>query len=292
MFEKTLVATDLSSASEVIVNHLGELRKVGAKECLLVKCIKSGEADSFVIARDREFFRSAMEKQKQALEKQGFIASAEIATGNVHTEINRMAKERDCSLIVIGSHGHSLAGEIFLGGAATNIIQNAVKPVLIMRLKKGEKTASLQRKEWSVNKHILFPTDFSDNAGIAFSYVKELAKTGAEKVTLLHVQDNSKISPHLDRKLEEFNRIDEKRLEEMEKSLEGVKDVESKIAYGFPVREIMEVIREKGVTQVVMGSQGRGYIYDIFVGSVSQQTARMSPVPVLLIPVEKRVWPG
>lgn len=287
MFEKILIATDLSSASNVIVNYAGELRKAGTKECVLVQCIKAREAASYLIAQDTELLKSAMENQKKILEKQGFTVSVEIAVGTVHTEVNRIAKEQNCSLIVIGSHGHSLAGEIFLGGVATNIIHNAVIPVLIMRLKKDKEGACLQYENWSINRHILFPTDFSQNADLAFTYLEELAKKGVEKITLLHIQDNSKISPHLDDKLEEFNRIDRERLEKMRSKLKGVKNVDTEIIYGIPFLEILKVIKERDVSQVVMGSQGRGFVYDIFIGSVSYQVARMSPVPVLLIPMKR-----
>jgi len=288
MFERILVATDMSSASNVIVNYLGELKKLGTKECLLVQCIKAMESAAFLIAQDKEILMAAMEEQKKIIERQGFIVSTEVAIGTVHTEINRIAKEKDCSLIVIGSHGHSLAGEIFLGGVATNVLHNAVKPVLLMRIKRTKEGACLQCENWSINRHILFPTDFSQNADLAFSYLKELGKTGIEKVTLLHIQDNSKISPYLDYKLEEFNRIDRDRLERMKDALGGVvKKTDIKIIYGLPVHEIIKVIKEEGVSQVIMGSQGRGFMYDIFIGSVSYQVARMSPVPVLLIPMKR-----
>jgi nucleotide-binding universal stress UspA family protein len=35
---------------------------------------------------------------------------------------------------------------------------------------------------------------------------------------------------------------------------------------------------------IVMGSQGRGFISEVFLGSVSHQVVRQAPVPVLLIP--------
>jgi len=34
----------------------------------------------------------------------------------------------------------------------------------------------------------------------------------------------------------------------------------------------------------VMGSQGRGFIGEVFLGSVSHQVVRRAPVPVLLVP--------
>jgi len=37
----------------------------------------------------------------------------------------------------------------------------------------------------------------------------------------------------------------------------------------------------------VMGSQGRGFVSESFLGSVSHQVARRSPAPVLLIPAKR-----
>jgi hypothetical protein len=45
--------------------------------------------------------------------------------------------------------------------------------------------------------HILFPTEFSDNAEQAFSTVKGLVANGAKHLTLLHVQEKERISRHL-----------------------------------------------------------------------------------------------
>jgi nucleotide-binding universal stress UspA family protein len=36
---------------------------------------------------------------------------------------------------------------------------------------------------------------------------------------------------------------------------------------------------------VVMGTQGRGHIGEMFLGSVSNKVVRYSPVPVLLVPL-------
>ncbi|BCU06400.1 universal stress protein [Allochromatium tepidum] len=59
------------------------------------------------------------------------------------------------------------------------------------------------------------------------------------------------------------------------------------IAYGAPVTEILRVIREQGARLVVMGSQGRGFIEEIFLGSVSHNVARHSPAAVLLVPAKR-----
>ncbi|MFA6646937.1 MAG: universal stress protein, partial [Sphaerochaetaceae bacterium] len=55
--------------------------------------------------------------------------------------------------------------------------------------------------------------------------------------------------------------------------------------YGDPHTEVMREITESGATMVMMGTQGRGFFKELFVGSVSQFVARRSPIPVLLIPL-------
>ena len=47
--------------------------------------------------------------------------------------------------------------------------------------------------------------------------------------------------------------------------------------YGSPSLEILRIAEDLDVKLVVMGSQGRGYVKEFFLGSVSQNIARLSP---------------
>ena len=135
-------------------------------------------------------------------------------------------------------------------------------------------------------KHVLFPTDFSDNAEKAFEEVKQLAANGVHRVTLLHVQDKTKIDRHLKQRLEEFNRIDQERLERLRDELtrQGATSVDIEIPYGSPTQEILRLAAEDEDTLIVMGGQGRGFIREVFLGSVSHNVARYAAVPVLIVP--------
>ena len=139
-------------------------------------------------------------------------------------------------------------------------------------------------------RRILFPTDFSDNAEHAFSYVGKIAECGAECITLLHVQDKGKIDWHLKDRLDEFNRIDTKRLERLKAELvkRGVQDVGIELPYGSPKKEIIDRTKQDDVSLVVMGSQERGYLAELLLGSVSHAVARHSEAPVLLVPAQFR----
>jgi nucleotide-binding universal stress UspA family protein len=110
-----------------------------------------------------------------------------------------------------------------------------------------------------------------------------------KKITLVHVQDEYRISPYLDDKIEEFNMIDTERLEGMKKVLleKGCPEVQIELKYGSPSTQILKAVKESSVQMVIMGSQGRGFVNEFFLGSVSHNIARESPVSVLLIPVKR-----
>ena len=287
MFSKILVATDLSEASDRVICTLGGLKALGTREALLIHCFNIRDVGTLADGL-MELARPSFEKQKKVLEDQGFQVKAKMVLGLPQIEINRQADEHDCSLIVVGSHGETMAGEIMLGGVASAVIHSATRPVLILRLRLKDENGRAVCEEPTCNPlgHVLFPTDFSDNAEHAFSYVEKIAECEANRITLLHVQDQIKIDRHLKDRLEEFNRIDTERLERLKAVLvkRGVRDVRIELPYGSPKKEIIARTKRDGVSLVVMGSQGRGYLAELFLGSVSHAVARHSEAPVLLIP--------
>lgn len=84
----------------------------------------------------------------------------------------------------------------------------------------------------------------------------------------------------------EFNEIDQARLERLKERLIhiGGREVSIEIPYGSTTREILRAVNNHPYSLIVMGSQGRGFISEVFLGSVSHNIARKAPVPVLLVP--------
>lgn len=288
MFTKILIATDLSAASHAVVQCATGLRSLGAKECLLLQCMNSREPAAPGMALATVVVEQALLDQKALLEKSGLRVSTEVVPGMAHIEINRIARERGMSLIVVGSHGHTLLNDMPLGGVSAAVLHQAVTPVLLVRVRQtadgtvvcaGGETCDFMR-------NILFPTDFSESARHAFETVKHLAASGAGEATLFHVQDKSRIDPHLKHRLDEFNETDRQRLTEMKDLLakSGATKVGLDIRLGHPGQEILRESESRQATLVVMGSQGRGFFGELFLGSVSHYVARRSQVPVLLIP--------
>jgi nucleotide-binding universal stress UspA family protein len=288
VFRRVIVATDLSPSSYPVVKCLGGLRAYGVKRCLLLLCLSVQEVTSVALSDTSAYIDSTLQAQKDILEQTGYSVETRVVEGFVRRELNRIAAEEDYALIVIGSRGHSMTGEAFLGGVAYDVIHHACKPVLLVRLKVtpagGHECVRADRCDFG--EHVLFPTDFSETADLAFTYVQALVADGAKRVTLLHVQDQARFDPHLLYRLAEFNEIDRGRLERMKEVLQrqGDADIGIELCYGSPFAEIIRRVRERAAHLVVMGNQGRGFVKELFLGSVSHNVARHSDAAVLLIP--------
>ncbi|MDD3307395.1 MAG: universal stress protein [Acetobacterium sp.] len=226
MFDKIIVVSEVSNASAEMVKCIKNLRSLGAEECLLIQCFNPQDVDTGVSSYLTSIFNENLKNQSAMLAEQGFIVKTQIIAGNIKNEINRIAQEEQYSLIVVGAEKHSIVGSLFLGGVAYDILYGATKPILLIKESNLKQTTADTK---DLIQHILFPTDFSKNADIAFEQVKEMVKNGVKKVTIFHIQDESKINPYLLHRLVEFNEIDNGRLQKLKDELLALNEVEVQI---------------------------------------------------------------
>lgn len=289
MFKTIVLATDLSAASNALVDCVLGFKTLNVRKVFLTYAmgIKHLDELKYLIGSKVEPFLLV---QQNKLVDGGLDAVIELAPGIPAEEINRIAEEKDASLIVIGSHGESLAEHVLykFGGTASEVLHSFTRPLLLVRtniVRKGMEVC-VETSCSDYRKNVLYCTDFSDTAQRAFGYVEGLVQDGCKKVTIMHVQDKAKMDKHLSHKLEEFNRIDLERIEMLKERLEkmGASRVEMKIPYGSPTAEILSEAKAEDYSLIVMGSQGRGFIRETFLGSVSHNVARYAMISVLLIP--------
>jgi nucleotide-binding universal stress UspA family protein len=57
---------------------------------------------------------------------------------------------------------------------------------------------------------------------------------------------------------------------------------------GHPVSAILEVLKTTDISLIVLGTQGKGSIAEISLGSVAHNISRFAPCPILLIPPADR----
>jgi nucleotide-binding universal stress UspA family protein len=287
MLSNIIVASDGSEASDRMIECVSGLVRVGSRQATLVHVFNVRDVGGLYISL-QEFMHPKLEKQARVLRDAGLEVDIQTPLGIPFYEINRIASERSASLVVVGSLGASLVGDVLLGSTAHSVLQNAQFPTLLVRLEMIEEDGGRRCRSACLDyfQHILFPTDFSDNAEHAFLYLEHIVRETKAHVTLLHVQDESKIERHLKHRLEEFNQIDADRLQGMKLRMEqcGAASVTTEIPYGSPTKIILDRVRTNGFSLIVMGSQGRGFIEEVFVGSIANNVARFAPVPALFVP--------
>jgi nucleotide-binding universal stress UspA family protein len=288
MLSRIVVATDGSEASDRMIECLEGLRRVGSREAVLTHVFNVRHVGGLHEAL-RRAMASRLEQQRARLAAAGFDVTVETRVGIPFYELNRVAAESGSSLIAVGSLGESMVAEILLGSTAHALLQHAERPVLLIRLQiteAGDQGRRCRAVCADLFGHVLFPTDFSDTADRAFLFLGHIAREVAPVISLLHVQDRTRIHPHLSHRLEEFNRIDQDRLERMRSRLLelGARDVRTEIACGIPTQVILERARAAGPTLIVMGAQGRGVFGEVFLGGVANHLARLAPLPVLFVP--------
>ena len=287
MFENVLLALEPGPKAYEVIECVEGLRVFGTRNFLLVQCLSLGAAVAAGYEQTLDLLVEELERLKDFLEEAGFSVETAKVAGSPHREINRLMKEKGSNLVIVGPQFDTQVGEILFGGVAADVIHHPPGPVLVVRpLVAGDPPEPCPAGvTCDFAPHILFPTDFSRNSEEAFRCVERMAPA-VKRITLLHVHDRTAIEPHLKDRLEEFDAHDQERLRDLKDKLEkaGAAEVRTIIRYGVPTAELLTFLEQEEVSLVVMGSQGRGRIAEIFLGSLSHNLVRHSPVPVLLIP--------
>ncbi|HXG93930.1 MAG TPA: universal stress protein [Blastocatellia bacterium] len=147
-------------------------------------------------------------------------------------------------------------------------------------------------------KTILVPTDFSENAQVAFEKAYELARQLGAKLYLLHIRDESALRTAIreglldgattDEQLQDaVKRLTEERFSKMLASVDTSKvEIERASRRGDADQVIIACAKELPADLIVIGRRGAGLVEKIksaVLGSVAETVIRKSPCPVLVV---------
>jgi nucleotide-binding universal stress UspA family protein len=137
---------------------------------------------------------------------------------------------------------------------------------------------------------ILVPVDFSSYAESAVGYAATLAEKFGATLILMHVieafpytvTDSMKVVSHR-RALQILARALMRNLADELRGRGLI--VKTCLVQGNPSREIVAKARREQADLIVMGTHGRTGLPHVLLGSVAEKTVRLSPAPVLTIPL-------
>lgn len=291
MFKTIVLATDLTPAWDEIVACAGEFKALGCAEVILTHVI-TVQFLGGLEATLRAEAEPLLAREKQFLQDQGFQVSVEMPLGLPAFALNEVARRHGADLIVVGSHGKSLWREQVLGCVSCAVLHHTEYPVLLLnvRIKEGLEAGTCRIEVGELLRHVLLPTDFSDIAARACTYVERLASRGISQVTLLNALDvpGGDVYPPGFQEMAETQARDSQRVWRERLLQAGIPKVHAVFDPGHPIPAILKVLKTQDISLIVMGTQGKGFIKEIFLGSVAHNIARLAPCPVLLVPPATR----
>ncbi len=279
MFNRVLVAMDLSPATEALISALPGLKDFGTEEIHLVHATKPTAHPVSRSLRQVEELRARLRKLAERLGEDGFSVTVDLPSGPAAAEIVRVAEERDPSILMVGTRSHTKLYEAFVGSVAWELVRRARRPVLLHRIEasRPDPEAALESRTSGLPERVVHPTDFSEAANGTFPWVEGLARLGVPEIVLLHVEDanTTETREEAQGKLDDLG-------ERLEKA--GAPEVRTLVRSGEPAEEILAAGGRNPHAMVVMATHGRGFFPEIVLGSESRRVARQAAAPVLLVP--------
>ncbi|WP_318312792.1 universal stress protein [Flagellimonas crocea] len=139
--KKILVPVDFSKHSEYALEVAATM--AGQFDASIVLLHMIGMSDSVLanseIAEEAEakyFLKLAKEKIKEFTEREylkGIKVSAIIQNYKDFEEVNHVAEEQNCDLVVMGSHGTSGFSDLFVGSNAEKVVRTSDVPVIVIK---------------------------------------------------------------------------------------------------------------------------------------------------------------
>ena len=276
---RAVFATDLSDANEAAIRSracLECLERYGIDEIHLVTVTSPNVYSGIPGKGLAEWRRKALEEQQELLENVGFDVETHAVRGTPHRRINGLADRLHADLVVVGSRGESPLEHRHIGSTARNMARTATRPLFVGRITADETGHAVAQEH--LFERVLYATDFSDNAELAFEQFQHL-QGATQEAMVLHVLGPEQRKREMDRETAET------RLAELADDLasRGI-DVETSVREGEPVQEILAAEAAYQPTTILLGTRGLSRMRRLLLGSVSEKVTARANANVLLVP--------
>jgi len=211
----------------------------------------------------------------------------EVAIGETHREILRLARQSKPDMIVMGgstgASGAYSARRNITGSTFQRVAKAASCPVMVINRPAGSFRGGFS--------NIVFGTDFSDNADAAFAFSLDLAKTFDCELHILHALDITGCQMNTFQPQDDIDDHIRKAGQQIRfrygSKMGGFKNYGMDVWEGIPFVEIVKYAREKHADLIVMGHHtrkaGEGGNIEAELGGVVEQVILRANCPVISI---------
>ncbi|BCG47472.1 UspA domain protein [Citrifermentans bremense] len=290
MFWKILVATDLTPASDELIECVESFRELGTEEVVLAHVTELVDATGAVevLPVQPVDVDLVLRRQKDTLERLGLKVVVQTLLGTPALMLEQAARDHGVNVILAGSHGKGLIRSAALGSVSRELLRTTSHPLLLDRLDLGKEGEASCRRIFS---RVLFPTDYSETAEKALDFLGKIALETGCSVTLMHVMESQGEDQENERRREEecwyLLEAKKRRLERL-----GAAEVSIDLVHGRAAEEILSRMSKGAFTSIVMGGKGKGVLTELILGSTANEVARHATLPVLFVPAAVAETPG
>jgi manganese transport protein len=133
---RVALALELGEADAAVLEHVRAMALPADVELMLMHVAESAASRYLGPESSDEESRedlAALEQLADALQADGLCTLVMLGNGDVKSELARMVAEWRAELVITGSHGHGLLGDLFLGSTASGLRHRVKCPVLTIR---------------------------------------------------------------------------------------------------------------------------------------------------------------
>lgn len=276
-----LIATDLSPRCDRALDRAAALARQWDAELVILHVVDKPEPVT-VEAVELPSWRRPMDRmslaRRRLLAEAGALevkAAVLVREGDAADEIIRTCEAFRCDLIVLGTARNELLGRLPPGGTADRLLRRVGVPVLVVK-----------DRPLGPYRRIVAATDFSEPSRLALETAARWFPE--ERLTVFHAYD-----AHMPRFLVDPRSYRREFLrgaaQECEAFLERVdkpatwQRPQVVIEDGSPIWLLSDYVRENDVDLIVLGTEGRGAIQEVFLGSMAKAIMAETPCDALVV---------
>lgn len=272
--KKIIVPIDFSRHSEYALEVAAGLAGRNGAELLVLHMLELSNSlltsSSSQLQTNAVFLLKIAEAKFEEFLKKDYLKNIKVIPivkhFKVFSEVNDVAMEHDADLIVMGSHGTSGARDIFIGSNTEKVVRNADVPVFVVK----NRIPDLKLDD------VVFACDFKDENIRPYLNATKLFNSLGSNIHLLYINlpnENFRSTTEIDNRIADF-------LMKADGNLDNLKNASYHADYSVE-RGIINFSNKVGADIIAIPTHGRKGIAHFFTGSVGEDVANHSTLPVI-----------